>query len=238
VIQFKISSLVSSGSKTTDKSSSRVNQQGFTITELLLAVAVSAIASLLIMTAFVSTYGSVIAEQTKTNMVLRSQLFLRRMSEDIRLSSAVRSTNVIADAYNATGWLTSDPANVLIITQPATDASDALIYDSSTGYPYQNEIIYFGDQGTMYRRILADTNATGSVQQTTCPVGTSSCAWDVELVDMLDNMLFEFYDLDNVITTDPTLARSIKVTINLRKRVYGKDITTTNTTRITLRNEQ
>jgi prepilin-type N-terminal cleavage/methylation domain-containing protein len=219
-------------------SSESSKQQGFTITELLLAISVSAIASLLIMTAFVSTYGSVIAEQTKTNMVLRSQLFLRRMSEDIRLSSAVRSTNVIADANNAAGWLTSDPANVLIITQPATDAADALIYDTSTGYPYQNEIIYFGDQGTMYRRLLADTNAAGSIQQTTCPAGTLSCPADVELVDMLDNMLFEFYDSGNVITTDPILARSIKVTINLSKRVYGQDITTTNTTRITLRNEQ
>lgn len=211
-------------------------QAGFTIPELLVAVAVAAIASLLIVTAFVFTYASVIREQTKTSMIRESQLFLRRMVEDIRIASEVRTTNSITDAHKSGGWITSDPANILITTQPATDSAKNLIFDSSTGYPYYHEIIYFGLNGKMYRRTLKNVAATGATQQTTCPAGTSGCLSDIELLSNLDNMLFEFYDIDDIVTVVPEEARSVQITINLTKTVSGQEITTTNTTRVTLRN--
>lgn len=213
------------------------NEKGFTITELLVAIAVGAIASVLIVTAFIFTYGSVLVEQTRADMVLNSQLFLRRMSDDIRVANEIRATNQISDSYQSGGWVTSDPANILIFTQPVTDDDDNLVYDDVTGYPYQNEIVYFGDNNKMYRRTLANSLATGNSAVSTCPSGTSGCPQDVELVGYLDNMLFEFYDVDDNVTTDPTQARSMQITINLFRNVYGNDITTTNTTRVTLRNE-
>lgn len=212
-------------------------QKGFTITELLVAVAVGSIASILIVTAFVYTYGDVLTEQAKTQMIQQSQLFLSRMSGDIRVASEIRSVNQIADAYVAGGWTTSDPANILITTQPATDADGDLIFDSSTGYPYQHEVIYHGSGGEkMFRRLLTNSGATGHAQITTCPSG-NPCRPDTELVEYLDNMLFEFYDVDDNITTVPEDARSIQVTVNLRRIVYGEEVTATNATRITLRNE-
>lgn len=215
-------------------------QQGFTIAELLVAVAIGAIASLLMVSAFVFTYGNVIAEQAKTQMVQQSQLFLRRMTDDLRVASEIRTANLITDVHRAGGWITSDPANILITTQPATDVSNDLIFDSSTGYPYVHEVIYHGEgakEDTMYRRLLTNTAATGHNQLTTCPTGTSGCPPEAELVGNLDNMLFEFYDIDDNITTTPEDARSIQITINLKKRIYGQDITTSNSTRVTLRNE-
>lgn len=212
-------------------------QHGFTIIELLVAVAVGAIASILIMTAFVYTYGSVIVEQTRTQMVQQSQLFLRRMTEDLRVASEIRTSNLITDANKVGGWTTSDPANILITTEPATDSSDNLIFDSTTGYPYAHEVVYFGSGGTMYRRLLTNSTATGHDQLTTCTNGTSGCSPDISLVNNLDNMTFVFYDANNAVTTTPENARSIQITVNLRKKVYGKFITTTNTTRVTMRNE-
>lgn len=215
----------------------RSREQGFTITELLIAVAVSAIASLLIVSAFIFIYGSIIREQTRTAMIQQSQLFLRRMVEDIRVASEIRTTNTISDTYQPSGWTTSDPANILITTQPATDSDNNLIYDPVTGYPYYHEIVYFGLNGSMYRRTLRNSNALASVQQTTCPSGTSGCLSDIDLVGNLENMLFEFYDTNNAVTAVPEEARSVRITINLKKSIYGQDIRTTNTTRVTLRNE-
>lgn len=213
-------------------------QKGFTIVELLVAVAMAGLASVLIVTAFVFTYGSVIVEQVRTNMVQQSQLFLRRMSDDVRVANEVRATNLLTDVNEPVGgWVTSDPANILIVTQPVTDADNNLIYDDTTGLPYQNEVVYFGGNNTMYRRTIANTVAIGNDQSTTCPSGTIGCPPDIELVNNLDNMLFEFYDVDDNVTVDPALARSIQITINLRKNLYGNEITTTNTTRVTLRNE-
>lgn len=213
-------------------------QGGFTIIELLIAVAVSAIASMLIMSSFVYTYGAIVAGQIKTTMTLESQLFLRRMTDDIRVANQIRATNQLEDAYGPVGgWITSDPANILITTEPATDEDEDFVYDDATGYPYQHEVVYFGSGGKMYRRLITNDAAFGHDQTATCPDGVNGCPPDIELVGYLDNMLFEFYDIDDQVTADPVSARSIEVTINLSRKAYGKNITTTNSTRVTLRNE-
>jgi hypothetical protein len=50
-------------------------------------------------------------------------------------------------------------------------------------------------------------------------------------------MLFVFYDINDAVTTVPENARSVELSVNLNKRVYGEDITISNKTRATLRNE-
>lgn len=214
-----------------------IKQEGFTITELLVAIAVGSIASVLMVTAFVFTYGSVIVEQTRTSMTRDSQIFLRRMVEDIRVGNEIRQTNQITDPSGDV-WVTSDPANTMVITSPATNAANELVYNESSGFPYQHEVIYFSENGTMYRRLLRNDLAVDSTQSSTCRSGTVGCLPDIGLVNNVSNMLFEFYDSSNSQTTVFEDARSVQITINLRKQVYGNDIRTTNTTRITLRNER
>lgn len=213
------------------------DEKGFTITELLVAIALSAMASVLIVTAFVYTYGNVLVEQAEASMVRQSQLFLRRMVEDIRLSNHIKTSNDIADAYNAGGWVTSDPANILVATLPATDENGEFVYDDTTGEPYYHEVVYFSDGDTMYRRLLANPLAIDSVQNSTCPAPNTGCQRDIELVDNVENMLFEFHDVNDDVTALPEDSRSVQVTINLRRQIYGNDVSTSNTTRITLRNE-
>jgi prepilin-type N-terminal cleavage/methylation domain-containing protein len=213
-------------------------QQGFTIVELLIAVSVAAIASVLIMYAFVFMYGGLLREQARAQMVLESQLFLKRMVDDVRVANQVLTTNTIADSYEPSGgWITSDPANIIIFTQPVTDSSDNFIFDDSTGYPYQNELVYFSENTTMYRRTLANPDPVGNDAITTCPKFTPGCSTDMELTDRLQNMLFVFYDINDELTVVPEEARSVEITVNLFDRVYGQDISITNTTRVTLRNE-
>jgi len=213
-------------------------QQGFTITELLVAISIASIASVLIMYAFVFMYGGLLKEQTRAQMVLESQLFLKRMTDDIRVANQILTTNSISDAYEPTGgWLTSDPANTVVLTQPVTNAGNDFIFDNSTGYPFQNEIVYFSEDRTMYRRTLANTTPVDNKAVTTCPAGTSGCQQDIVLTSRLQNMLFAFYDINDDITIIPEQARSVSLTVNLLDRVYGQDIEISNTTRITLRNE-
>lgn len=213
-------------------------QRGFTIVELLIAVSVASIASILILSAFVYMYGSLLREQTRAQMVLESQVFLKRMVDDIRVANQMLTTNNLSDAYEPSGgWLTSDPANILVLTQPVTDENKDFIFDTTTGYPYQNEVVYFGSGASMYRRTLANDSAVGNSAITTCPANTVGCQGDVKLLDNLQNMLFIFYDINDVVTTVPENARSVELSINLTKRVYGETITIANKTRVTLRNE-
>lgn len=213
-------------------------QKGFTIVELLVAIGVASIASVLMLYAFVFMYGGLLREQTRANMVLESQLFLKRMVEDTRVANQILTTNSLADAYEPSGgWITSDPANILVLTQPVTDSAKDFIYEDATGYPYQNEIVYFGGGQTMYRRTLANINAVGNASFTTCPAGTSGCQPDIQLTDRLQNMLFVFYDINDTITTVPEDARSVELTVNLSQKVFGQEIAISNKTRVTLRNE-
>lgn len=187
---------------------------------------------------FVFTYGRVVTEQKRTSMVRQSQLFLRRMVEDIRVSNNILTTNNIPDSYRAGGWVTSDPANILIATIPAVDNDNDLLIDPTTEEILYHEVIYFSDNGNMYRRVLQNPLATGSKEVSTCPVDTSGCIVDITLVeDIVDNMLFEFYDIDDVVTSVPEEARSIQMTINVSDQAYGQELNETNSTRVTLRNE-
>jgi hypothetical protein len=177
-------------------------------------------------------------EQVRSQMVLESQLLLRRMVEDVRIANQISTTNSVSDSYGPSGgWATSDPANILVVAQPAIDIKKDFIYDNSTGYPYQNEIIYYSDGAVMYRRTLANTTAIDNVAITTCPTGLASCPPDIRLTSRLQNMQFVFYDINDEITTSPERARSVELTVNLAGRVYGQDLEIRNKTRVTLRNE-
>ncbi|HLG90808.1 MAG TPA: hypothetical protein VI336_01450, partial [Candidatus Saccharimonadales bacterium] len=111
--------------------------------------------------------------------------------------------------------------------------------DSATGSPYNNELVYFKDGTTLYRRTLAHPDAAGNTLKTSCPEALSSpsCLSDNKLVENLDSMVFTLYDQDNATTTDPLLARSVKIDLGLEKKSFGNPLTLDNTIRVTLRNQ-
>jgi prepilin-type N-terminal cleavage/methylation domain-containing protein len=215
------------------------DESGFTIMELMIAAAVGAIISVLMLGVSVFYFGNVLQSQATAEMALDSQLVLTQLVEDIRLSDGISATNQLPDA-NAPpgGWITNDPSNIIIINTPAIDSARDIIYDSSTGYPYRNEQIYFTTGSTLYKRTLKNTNAVGNIAVTTCPsaIATPSCPADKQLTNYMNNLTFTFYDVNNAPTSDPTLARSVNLTVNMSRRVYGKVLSLSNSTRTTLRN--
>jgi hypothetical protein len=161
------------------------------------------------------------------------------MVEELRYGAGVRQYNSIIDS-NAPigGWNTNNTSFVIIIAVPARNSSGDYIVDSDTGYPYKNEFVYYKDSGSLYKRILANTSATGNAVRTTCPIGSSTptCPEDIKLVDNINSITFSLFDQDNISTTDALLARSINIHVYLSKDVYGKLVGADNNMRITLRN--
>ncbi len=215
------------------------DQQGFTITELILATAIAAIISVLMLTISVSLFGSTLRAQATAEMALQSQLILTQLVDDIRLSDGISAVNSINDPYGpGGGWVTNDPSNIIIIKSPAVDSSRNIIYNDSTGDPYANEAIYFSSNSTMYRRALRNDEAPGNTTLTTCPQASSSsaCPSDKEYTKFLQNLTFSFFDVNNNPVSDPALASSVNLTVNMTRTVYGIPINFSNTTRTTLRN--
>lgn len=219
---------------------SRKNSGGFTITELILSITVAGFLAAVLFTTTFYYYANVSQSETSSTLALESQNILAQMTEDIRLSDAISGTNAITDPYSpGGGWITSDPSNIIIIESPAIDSNRDIIYDSNTGFPYRNEYVYFTSGTNMYKRILKNSNAVGNTATKTCPAAnaTATCPPDRLFSTNVSNMTFTFYDaLDNS-TAVPAQARSVVLQVDMSKKVFGKNITLSNSTRVTLRNQ-
>lgn len=180
---------------------------------------------------------------TRTNatidMSVSSQNLLRATVEAIRLGDGVRQTNSITDPNAPSGgWNTSNTNFVIVIASPATDSSRNYIIDPLTGSPYMNELVYYKDGTNLMERILANPGATGNTTTTTCPpsLSSSSCPPDKLLGEYINDMTFTLYDQDNNLTTDPSLARSVKIDLNMQRTSFGTNFSLGNSIRVTLRN--
>jgi prepilin-type N-terminal cleavage/methylation domain-containing protein len=217
----------------------RPDQNGFTIIELSISVVVAGFLTLALFTATFYYFANAQQAGATADMALDAETILTQMTEDIRLSDAISTTNALTDTHApAGGWVTSDPSNIIIIENPAIDSGRNIIIDSTTGYPYRNELIYFLSGNALYKRVLANPLASGNTAITTCPTASSSssCPADRLFSNDINNLSFTFYDSSDNTTADATQARSVLLTVNLSKKVYGRNIQLNNSTRVTLRN--
>jgi type II secretory pathway pseudopilin PulG len=213
---------------------------GFTITELVLSITIAGILATVLFTATFYYYVNAAQSETATNLALESQNILTQLTEDIRLADSIASTNAISDPHGpGGGWITSDPSNIIIIESPAIDSSRNIIYDNGTGYPYRNEYIYFQSGTTMYKRVLANTSASGNTAKTTCPAASASptCPPDRLFSSNVSNLSFTFYDSSDATTANAGQARSVVLNVNMSKKAFSKNIALNNSTRVTLRNQ-
>lgn len=214
-------------------------QSGFTLVEVVISITVAVIMTGVLFLATFRFFANAVQSQQTAELALESQTLLGQMIEDLRLSAGINATNQIVDANQPVGsWATSDPNNVLIITTPATTTSNDIIYDPNTGFPYQNEIIYFISNKTMYKRVLKNTSASGNKAITNCPEASSSptCPSDRVFTTNVDNITFTMYDDTNTVTTNTAQAASIAVTVYLSKKVFSKTVSLSNSMRVTQRN--
>lgn len=216
-----------------------IKQRGMTLVEVMISVTIMAMLIVPSVMVTVYFYGNTLKSNLQSRLAVESQTILRSMVEELRVSSGVRDQNTVADANEpAGGWTTSNAALVLIISTPALDNANEYIIDTLTGDPYQNEIIYFANNGVLYRRILANSSATGNRFKTSCPenLATAACPADVKLSTNFKEMNFVFYDQDDVLTTTLADARSIEMEIQMEQKTYGYTINFQNDIRITMRN--
>ncbi len=220
-----------------DNTSNR--SSGFSIVELNLSITIMAILLVSLLAVFANFFVIMTRTNVLVDMTVDSQGLLRTMVEELRYGAGVRQSNTIADSNApAAGWDTSNADFVIVVAVPAQDSNRNYIIDPDTGSPYFNELVYFKDGKTLYKRALANPNASGNSLKTSCPasLATASCPADRKLVENLDTMVFTLYDQDNATTTNPLLARSVKIDLGLMKDSFGTPLTYANSVRITLRN--
>lgn len=220
-------------------SASKFSQKGFTVAELTVSVTIASILFIAFMLVITDYFMLITRNNDSIDMTNSSQNLLRSTVEVLRLSNGVRQTNSITDPNAPSGgWNTSNSNFVIVISTPALDSSHNYIIDPSTGSPYMNELVYYKSGTSLMKRSLANPNAAGDTLLTSCPanLATSTCPADVDLADYFQSMSFTLYDQDGNTTADPTLARSIGISLDMQRDVYGTNISLNNAIRVSLRN--
>lgn len=216
----------------------KADNKGYTVMELLVAIAVATIVTTVLTSMIISMYRNVQISRVTSDLNNESLNILRSMVEDVRLAGGLNSSNVLLDENAPSGgWVTNDPSNILIISSPAVDSLNNIIYDPSSGLPYKNEIIYFSQGSSLLRRVIKNNDAPSNKAVSTCPISTGSCPKDREYTLNLNDLSFIFYDDNEQTTADASSARSVKFTVILQKRSSGKLINVSNTMQTTLRNK-
>ncbi len=216
----------------------KLNFKGFTLAELNVTLVVGTLVLLTVSAIFTNYFVLITRNNLYVEMTADSQNLLRSMVEELRYGAGIRQANTIADPNMPSGWNTNNDEFVIVIAVPVKDTNNNYIIDTETGSAYKNEYVYYKSGGDLYKRVLADTNASGNAASTTCPPDQVSptCSSDIKLVDGIDSVIFQLFDQDNAPTTDPLLARSINIFVSLARDTFGEPIRTDNNMRITLRN--
>lgn len=219
---------------------------GFTLAELLISITLIGIISVSLVTIITNYLVVVTRNNVFVDMTDDSQNLLRTVVEELRYGAGVRESSTINDpsiSGSPPEWSTSNAGFVIIIATPAVDSNDSYIINPATGEPYQNELVYYKSGKLLYKRTLAAVDADGNPLpgnriRTSCPPSsaTPSCLADRELTEYVKDFVFTLYDQNDTLTTDPFLARSVKIDLALEKDSFGQPLEFDNRIRVTLRN--
>lgn len=216
------------------------DQRGVTIVELLIAVAVAAMISTVMLVMSLNFFGSTIRSQVTAEMSADAHYMLRAIIEDIRVADNIGVETVLPDPNEPVdGWITNDANNILVLDLPAIDSSRNIIYDTNSGVPFTNEVVYYIDsENNFYKRLIKNEAAPDNTLVTTCPPTptTPGCPTDRKYAGYVTDMSFTFFDNGNSVTTDPLQARSVEASITMQRSVFGSPVTISNSIFTKLRN--
>ena len=216
--------------------------RGFTLVEVIIALSVTGFLILIIMNFMADNLVTSTVQSARADLLHEAQQALDRSTSDIRLSASADDANrwpddhapsAPADKYS---WHSS--SSVLILATAVQDSDRNILFEDANKYiTYKNNLIYFVQNGTLYRRTLAAPIAGNSARQT-CPASaaTAACPADKALLHDVTAFTVRYRDgQDDEVT--PSDARSIELSVTLQTKKYGHVVKADYTTRTVFRND-
>ncbi len=217
----------------------RLDTRGFTVTELAVTIVVLGVLLTVVFSFMTGSLQQYANDTNRANLLNSAQTGFETITNDIRLSANAGVNNRWPDANapdNEFGW-TSD-SDTLVLAAATEDTSGNIIFADPANYISQkNNVIYFLDNGTLYRRTLAAPEENNAAK-TTCPssVASTSCPADrVVLENVLEFQVKYIDEQDNEVA--PTDARAIELYAKLEKKAFSQPVTVDYTTRMVFRND-
>src|SRR5581483_1667910 len=129
-------------------------------------------------------------------------------------------------------------STTLILATAAVSTSGNILWQDANNYiPYKNNVIYFLQNGTLYKRILA-ANVANNSAITSCPAAhaTASCPADRVMLQNVSSFSVAYHD-GNGSNVTPSNARSVVLTVALSKTEYNQALTANYTAQMVFRND-
>ena len=217
----------------------KVNQTGFTLVELLVVMAVTTVLASVASSFMISNLTRSTVANARTNLLGEAQVGLDKVTADIRSAANADVNNRWPDANapggNQFGWNSSN--TVLILATTAQDNYDNVLYQDASNYiPYRDNVIYFVQNGVLYKRTLA-APVTNNLAKTSCPAAaaTASCPADKAILHNVTAFNVRYIDRTGADTT-ATNEKAVELTITLQTTAYRNLVKATYTTRMVFRN--
>lgn len=218
------------------------NNAGFTLVEGLVVLVVTTIMVLVITNFMLQNILQTALATTRDTIITEVEQSLDLAARDVRLSANADENNRWPDANspggsgNQYGWQSN--GTTLVLATAAEDTGGNIIFSDPHNYITQkNNIVYFAQDGTLYKRVIA-APVSGNGSATTCPAASasSSCPADKELLHNVTDFDITYLNGQNQ-SVSPTDARSIEMHVTVSKKVFGQTVSTDYTTRMVFRNE-
>jgi type II secretory pathway component PulJ len=201
---------------------SRLDQRGMTLVELTITLVLTMVISTAVIVFMVSGLRTYSTASIKADLLAQAQTAADRISNDIMLSASADLNNRIDDANaptpsNPNSW--ASDADTLILATAVEDQSRNIIYADPAMYiSDKNNIIYYLNNGTLYRRVLA-SSAANNRAVTTCPPAsaTASCPGDSTILSDVTVFNVTYRNHLNQ-TVAPDEARSVEVSVTLQRK--------------------
>lgn len=219
------------------------DSHGFTLVEMLVAIAITGLVMVGVMTFLVTSTVNNSVRGARADLLREAQLSLDVLGRDVRLSANSDPANRIedpnspdAETTNGLGW--SSNSSTLVLATAAEDNDRNIIFQDATHYiTEKNNIVYFVDNGILYKRTLA-ADVPNNRMRTSCPEALSSaiCPSDTKLIEGVTGFSVNYHNSLNQ-EVEPAQARSIEVKLTLQKQKYGREVNAEYSTRMVFRNE-
>lgn len=215
---------------------------GFTLVEALVSLVVTTAVVLILTNYMLGGVQQSSIALSRDNMTKETEQSLDLMTNDIRLSANADDKNRWPDANspggsaNQFGWQ-SNGTTVVLATAAKNKSGNIIFADPANYITEKNNVVYFVQNGTLYKRVIADP-VSGNAAVTSCPAAqaSSSCPADTELLHNITAFGVTYLNGQNQ-SVSPTDARAIQVHVTVTKDVFKQPVTADYTTRMVFRND-
>jgi type II secretory pathway pseudopilin PulG len=233
----------------------KLHEFGFTLVEIVIVLPIISIILPGMVDFTVRQYSKMHTETSRANLQLEVETMLLDLEDELLFTTEYAQTKSsdLTDTWQPTGGWTynTNPDTMIVyetaLTAPRRDPNREFVYKNTYGCSggssaYNpialNNLIYFtapnggsNQYKTLYRRTITPAYSTCNTNYKvkTCPsasVGSNGCTRaDSKLSEKVVDFQVQYFDDNNVATTDPLAAELVKITVILGEKLFGESVT-------------